>query len=87
MTEGHPLIISNRHFPDYFSATPDERTALWAMVDEAKKLLDGRFNPDGYNVGVNVGPPRRKDGHALPHSSDSSEIRGTLSIRAAACAA
>lgn len=25
------------------------------MVDEGKKLLDGRFNPDGYNVGINVG--------------------------------
>jgi len=36
---------------------PDERTALWAMVDEAKKLLDGRFKPNGYNVGINVGAP------------------------------
>jgi diadenosine tetraphosphate (Ap4A) HIT family hydrolase len=24
------------------------------MLDEAKKLLDGRFKPDGYNVGINV---------------------------------
>jgi hypothetical protein len=32
------LIVPNRHFSDYFSATPDERTALWAMLDEAKKL-------------------------------------------------
>lgn len=55
MTEGHLLIIPNRHFADYFSATPDEKTALWAMVDQAKKLLDGRFKPDGYNVGINVG--------------------------------
>lgn len=25
------------------------------MLVEAKKLLDGRFKPDGYNVGINVG--------------------------------
>ncbi len=25
------------------------------MLEEAKKLLDGRFKPDGYNVGINVG--------------------------------
>ncbi len=25
------------------------------MLDEAKKLLDGRFRPDRYNVGVNMG--------------------------------
>jgi diadenosine tetraphosphate (Ap4A) HIT family hydrolase len=45
----------NRHVPDYFSLTPNEKTALWAMVDEGKKLLDERFKPDGYNVGINIG--------------------------------
>jgi diadenosine tetraphosphate (Ap4A) HIT family hydrolase len=25
------------------------------MVDEAKMLLDGRFKPGGYNVGINAG--------------------------------
>jgi diadenosine tetraphosphate (Ap4A) HIT family hydrolase len=25
------------------------------MVDEGKKLLDERFKPDGYNVGINLG--------------------------------
>ncbi len=56
MTEGHLLIIPNRHVADYSSVTAEEKTALWAMVDEAKKLLDGRFKQDGYNVGINVGP-------------------------------
>jgi diadenosine tetraphosphate (Ap4A) HIT family hydrolase len=55
VTEGHLLVIPNRHVADYFLATEEERTALWAMVDEAKKLLDGRFKPDGYNVGINIG--------------------------------
>jgi diadenosine tetraphosphate (Ap4A) HIT family hydrolase len=55
VTEGHLLVIPNRHVSDYFLATEEERTALWAMVDEAKKLLDGRFKPDGYNVGINIG--------------------------------
>lgn len=57
VTEGHLLIIPNRHFADYFSATPDERVALWDLVEEAKKLLAGRFKPNGYNVGINVGAP------------------------------
>ena len=29
--------------------------ALLALAREAKALLDGRFHPDGYNLGVNVG--------------------------------
>ena len=55
MTEGHLLIIPNRHLPDYFSLTAEEKTALWVMVDQGKKLLDERFKPCGYNVGINVG--------------------------------
>jgi diadenosine tetraphosphate (Ap4A) HIT family hydrolase len=55
VTGGHLLIIPNRHVPDYFSLTAKEKTALWVMVDEGKKLLDERFKPDGYNVGINIG--------------------------------
>jgi diadenosine tetraphosphate (Ap4A) HIT family hydrolase len=82
VTEGHLLIIPNRHFSDYFMATPDERTALWAMLDEAKKMLDGRFKPDGYNVGINVGAPAGQTVmhchiHLIPRrSGDSVNPRG-----------
>lgn len=55
VTQGHLLIIPNHHAADYFSVSAEEKTALWAMVDEGKKLLDERFKPDGYNVGINVG--------------------------------
>jgi diadenosine tetraphosphate (Ap4A) HIT family hydrolase len=55
VTEGHLLIIPNRHVAEYFSVTAEERTALWAMVNEGKTLLDERFQPDGYNVGINAG--------------------------------
>jgi len=57
VTEGHLLIIPIRHFADYFSATSEEKRALWVMIDEAHRLLDEDFNPDGYNVGINVGGP------------------------------
>jgi len=26
------------------------------LIKEERKLLDKEFNPDGYNIGVNVGP-------------------------------
>ena len=88
MTEGHLLIIPNRHFPDYFSATPDERTALWAMLEEAKKLLAGRFKPDGYNVGATAGQtvlhchihliPRRSGDSVNPRGG----VRGVIAGKA-----
>ncbi|MDN5339956.1 MAG: hypothetical protein PWQ30_1065, partial [Euryarchaeota archaeon] len=39
-----------------FDATDAEQIALLALLREAKALLDGELHPDGYNIGVNVGP-------------------------------
>ena len=52
---GHLLLIPFRHVANLFDATDAELAALLALVREGKNLLDGRFHPDGYNVGVNVG--------------------------------
>jgi diadenosine tetraphosphate (Ap4A) HIT family hydrolase len=49
------LIIPRRHIPDYFSLTAEEKAAIWKLVDDGKTLLDERYKPDGYNVGINVG--------------------------------
>ena len=51
----HLLLIPYRHVANFFNATDAEHAALLALVREAKTLLDGRFRPDGYNIGVNVG--------------------------------
>ena len=53
---GHCLIIPLRHFANFFDATPAERAALFALVDQARALVDERFEPGGYNLGVNIGP-------------------------------
>ncbi len=29
---------------------------MLALVEECKSLLDRDFHPDGYNIGINVGP-------------------------------
>ena len=49
VTEGHLLIIPIRHVADSFSVTAEEKRALWAPMEEGKRLLDERFKPDGYN--------------------------------------
>ena len=55
VSPGHLLLIPFHHVAGLFDATDDEQAALLALVREAKALLDERFRPDGYNVGVNVG--------------------------------
>ena len=61
---GHCLIISRRHVAEYFQATAAEKTSIWALVDEMKIILDEEYNPDGYNVGVNIGETA---GQSVPH--------------------
>lgn len=52
---GHILVVTNRHRENLFHTTPEERTAMLKLVDEAKALLDDIYGPQGYNIGVNVG--------------------------------
>ena len=61
---GHCLIIPRRHVAEYFEATALEKAAIWALVDEMKVIIDKQFNPDGYNVGVNIGAAA---GQSVPH--------------------
>ncbi|WP_456383466.1 HIT family protein [Persephonella sp.] len=55
VNKGHMLIIPFRHFDNYFDSTFDEKLAFIKLIDEAKKFIDKKFNPDGYNIGVNIG--------------------------------
>ncbi len=53
---GHTLIIPRRHVASFFELTPDEVAACMALIKQEKTHLDEEFSPDGYNIGVNVGP-------------------------------
>jgi len=64
VTKGHTLIIPKQHIADYFDLTERTKTACWLVVDRVKMLLAQRFNPDGFNVGINVGSAA---GQTIPH--------------------
>ena len=56
VSPGHTLVIPRRHVSEFFDLTPGEVAACMELINEEKKLIDKEFNPDGYNIGVNVGP-------------------------------
>lgn len=55
VNQGHLLLVPRRHVATWFDASADERAALFVLLDEGRRLLDTRFSPDGYNIGINVG--------------------------------
>ena len=61
---GHTLISPRRHVANYFDLTDQEKTALWSMADYCKNIIDSRFSPDGYNIGINIGAAA---GQSVPH--------------------
>ena len=56
VSPGHTLVIPKRHVASFFELTPDEVATCMELINEEKKLIDDEFAPDGYNIGVNVGP-------------------------------
>ena len=55
VTNGHMLIIPTRHISDYFDLTPEEKIAIFDLLELAKQFLDKERKPDGYNIGINIG--------------------------------
>ena len=53
ISKGHALIIPRRHLPSFFDCNGEEKAALMQLLDSAKSLIDGLYNPDGYNIGIN----------------------------------
>lgn len=51
---GHVLIIPKRHYKSFFDATLEEVTAIYELIHKCKKILDEKYKPTGYNVGVNI---------------------------------
>lgn len=61
---GHALIIPWRHCSDYFELSLEEQSACWLLINEVKKVVDKQYQPDGYNVGINI---NFSAGQTIPH--------------------
>lgn len=56
-TTGHLLVIPYREVADLADLTGDETAELWATVTDAVAAVRSAYEPDGLNVGVNLGRP------------------------------
>lgn len=61
---GHAEIISFRHVESYFDLTENEIIAIHNLASMTKKIIQRKFNPDSYTIGINDGPAA---GQTIPH--------------------
>ena len=55
VSPGHALIIPQRHVSSFFDLSQEERQDLLNLADKVKRIVEERYHPDGYNIGINVG--------------------------------
>jgi len=55
LAPGHVIVVPRRHVADFFDLTAAEQAAVLALLNEARRIVQARHRPDGYNIGVNVG--------------------------------
>jgi ATP adenylyltransferase len=54
---GHLLVLPYREVGELEALTPDEHSELWATVSDGVRALKQAMNPQGINVGLNLGKP------------------------------
>ncbi len=55
VSPGHALIIPRRHVASFFDLTLEEKQDMLNLLGIVQNIINGKYHPDGYNIGVNVG--------------------------------
>lgn len=62
-TNGHLLAAPHSHVADLSDLTPDQRAGLMELAELGHRLLKAAMNPQGANIGINIG---RSAGAGMP---------------------
>lgn len=54
---GHLMVVPNRHVGSLAAATADELSELMGLTRDAEIALTEAYQPQGINVGINIGRP------------------------------
>ena len=64
VNKGHALIIPKRHSANYFDLSLTEQADCWQLLNRVKEIVQERYHPDGFNVGINI---NESAGQTVPH--------------------
>jgi diadenosine tetraphosphate (Ap4A) HIT family hydrolase len=65
VTNGHALAIPKRHVISFFDLKKTELSDLLDSLQNTKEIIDDKFNPDSYNMGINDGESAGRTIHHL----------------------
>lgn len=64
VSKGHTILIPKRHCETFFDLNDVENGTVIATINVVKTILDTKYSPNGYNIGVNCG---KSAGQTIPH--------------------
>ncbi len=65
VSKGHTLVIPFQPVISIFELDEHMQSELWDAVRRVRDILEERYSPDGFNIGVN---DRRAAGQTVPHA-------------------
>lgn len=84
VSPGHVLIVPKVHEGDFLALDWDTQKAIYELVPEVRKIIEEKNQPQGFNLGVNVGQTAGQTiahahFHVIPrYEGDVSEPKGGI---------
>ena len=54
-TKGHLMIVPYEHMDSPEKITPEDSIEMWKLMNRSVDIIKESFNPDGFNIGMNLG--------------------------------
>jgi len=51
----HIMISPIRHIENFYELTDEEVQEIFNLISKSQKIIRDLYNPDGFNLGVNIG--------------------------------
>lgn len=65
VSNGHAEVVPKRHIVSFFELTNTEVLQMYDLIIKTQKIITEKFNPAGYNIGLNEGSVAGRTIHHL----------------------
>lgn len=65
VTEGHALIFPKKHIESFFDLSQEEVVEMYELIKNVKNIVEAKYKPDAYNIGINNGEAAGRTIHHL----------------------
>lgn len=65
VSKGHAEIVPKRHIESLFELSLEEKIKMFELLEKTRDIINEKYHPDGYNIGLNEGEAAGRTIHHL----------------------